>query len=434
MPKKKKGGGGGGMPAGYSNVVEGVNNWNQNFQNSYGEAVDWAQNNPWAQGAQAWYGDMMGNSGMGTNAWSNDLFGAIQGSSQDEGLSYLRDFLGGPAKNGQGGSGGSGYRGSGGPRSYSGGGSSYAIGGGSVPDSTVGSGWWSTNVKELFDPAHLDPANDPTLAPMIDAYKGEAEEAYYRSLHDLTNAMEGSGRYGTGTYQAMRVGANEEYNEALQAQLAQIYNTQREAVMGRRMQGLDMTNTRDIAAGQIAAQRDAANASASAAGYAADVQRDIANRQLQLEGISTMLQANQFGLGLQGQMANMLQSGQLGAGQLGLGFGQLGMQGYDAQQGFGQLGLGAMGQLGDIYSSAAANRLRQQQMAQENARWNEQQPIRDITSLIDIMSGLNEMGGYGMTPGYVPDAGPAPSGYGWGDVMGSLLGGAGAWLNYGQGG
>lgn len=434
MPKKGKGkGGGSGMPAGYSNVVEGVNEWNDQFQNSYGGATEWAQNNPWSQGASGWYDDILNNGGMGSNPWSAGLMDNVGGVNMDRGFEYLESFLGGtpipggPVRPGSGYSGGGGGRGGGG---YS---SSSSAGGGNVPDSTIGSGWFSTNIKELFDPRHLDPDNDPTMDPMVEAMQREAEESYYRGIHDLTNAMEGSGRYGSGTYQAMRGVANEEYNEAIQAQIAQLFHAAREGALGRRQDALGLVNTRDIAAGQIAAQRDAASSAAGAAGYAADVQRDIANRQLQLEGINSMLQAQQFGLGLQGNMASMLQQGQLGAGQLGLGFGQLGLEGYNTQQGFGQLGLGAMGQLGSIYGDAASNRLAQQRMAEEQARWNEQAPVRDITQLIDIMSGLNDLGGYGLTPGYVSGSpGPSPDGWGFGDIMGSLLGGGAAYLNYGE--
>lgn len=458
MPKKKKGGGGGsGMPQGFNNVIEGVQDWNQNFHGNADGAVDYAQNNPWGQAVMPWMQNTMSGN-MANNPWMSTLYGNVSGVNMGEGLDYLRQFLGGVDVEGRPSPGGVGHPyqprpGEGGRGSVSnnpyysrtpyGNSSSSSSGSGGagkrgvIPDSTVGDGWFSENIHNLFDPSVLDPANNPTMQPTVDALQREAEESYWASMHNLTNQMEGAGRFGSGTYQMMQGMANEEYNEALQGQLANMYMQERNNALQRQMEALGLVNTRDIAAGQISSNDRNAAMSARAAGAANSAalaqQAELAREQMHLQGIGQMLQAQQFGLGMQGDMAGLMQQGQLGAGQLGLGFGQLGMTGYDAAANFGQLGLGAMGQLGGIYGQAASNRLRQQQMQESNRRWNEQAPIRDLTSMIDIMSGLNQMGGYNEMPGFVPDnAGPDPGGFNWGDALGGIMQGYGSWLNWGQ--
>jgi hypothetical protein len=277
------------------------------------------------------------------------------------------------------------------------------------------------------------------MQPMIDAIQREAEEGYWRSVTDLTNAAEGAGRYGTGTYQAMRSATNEEYNEALQQTMAQQYQAARNLALQHQMEARGLVNTRDIASGQIAqadrqTEAQAAAAAAANASQRAGVaaQQAMHNREMQLQGIGQMLQSQQFGLGMQGNMAQLMQQGQLGALQAGQGYGQLGMMGYDAAANFGQLGMGAMNTLGGIYGDAAANRNAQARMAEEQRRYEEQAPIRDITNLIDIMSGLNNMGGYGDVAPYMPSSpGPSPDGFSWQDVLGGALGGGAAYYNFG---
>ncbi len=444
MPRKKKGSGSG-MPAGFGEVVSGTQDWNNRFVDSYGDSTAWSQGNPYADAALPWIQQQFSGD-MSANPWMRNLYGNVADVNMDESMAYLRDFLGGPPSGqggvggGNGGGGKSVYGNTGGSSrrtgSASGGGTAIPnTGGGArgVPDSTVGSGWFSENIHDLFDPSRLDPANDPTMRPMVDAFQNESEESYYRSLQDLTNQMEGAGRYGSGSYQLARTAANEEYNEAVQNQLAQLYGGAREAALGRQMDALGLVNTRDIAAGQIAAQeRAAAMAARSASSSQAD-QMELARQQLRLQGISQMMQGQQYGLGMQGDMAQLMQQGQLGAGQLGLGFGQLGQSGFADAANFGQLGMGAMQNLGGIYGNAAQIRAQQQRAAEEQRRWNEGAPLRDLQGMIGMMSGLNELGGYGMQPGYVPTSpGAEPSGFNWGDALGGIFTGLGTYNNWGK--
>ena len=93
MPKNK--GGGSGMPAGFPEVVEGVNNWNNQFQQWAPGGIDYAQNNPFSQNAQNWQQSVLSGS-MATNPWMSRLYNQTSGLDMDEGMSYLREFLGGP--------------------------------------------------------------------------------------------------------------------------------------------------------------------------------------------------------------------------------------------------------------------------------------------------------------------------------------------------
>ena len=102
MAKRRKGGGqGSGMPAGYDQVVSGLNDWNNRAGEWANQAVDYGQNNPWAQGAQSWNANMLeGN--MANNPWMSRLYGQTEGLDMNRGLGYLDEYLSG----GSGGSGG----------------------------------------------------------------------------------------------------------------------------------------------------------------------------------------------------------------------------------------------------------------------------------------------------------------------------------------
>ncbi len=434
MAKKRKGGGGGqgsGMPAGYDQVTKGLSDWNTKAGGWADSAIDYGQNNPWASGAKDWNANMLeGN--MANNPWMSRLYGDTEGLNMDRGMGYLDEYLRG---GGSGGGSGSGHTGRPGYHpSTGGGGGGYSStshsGGGNVPDSTVGKGFFSQHVNELFDPSRLDPANDPTMQPMIDNIQRESEESYWRQIADINNQAEGAGRYGGGFYQGLRAAHADEYNEALQGTLAQQYQAARNNALQRQMEALGLVNNRDIAEGQISASRDAASSAASASGYSARLGYDAQMDSNRLQAMQMMLGAGQFGMQLSGNMAELMQNGQIAANQIGQGWAQIGQHGYDQAGQFGQLGVGALGQLGGIYSSAAANRAQQQRMQEEQRRWEEGAASRDMNDLIRMMSGLDNLSGAGDYPAYMPgSAGPAPEGFGWEDLLGSGLYGAGTYLN-----
>lgn len=409
MPK-----GSGTGDAGFDQVVQGTQDWNNRFIDNYGGATGWAQGNPWATGYTDYYNNTLSGS-MANNPWMSRLYDQTGNLDMNEGLNYLRGYIGGNTGGRGGGNSGlvaASSRGGGRPGSAN------------IPDSTVGQGFFSQHINELFDPAVLDPANNPTIQPMVDAFSNEALQDYWRSVADLTNMAEGAGRYGGGSYQAMRGQAQDQFNEATQQTLAGIYMKDREDALQRQMDALGLVNTRDISQGQINAQLEAARMQQAQASAASAAQLQAAREANRLNAIGMMLDAGQFGMTMGGNMAQLMSQNQANAGQLGLGFAQLGLEGYNTAANYGQLGLGAMNQLGNIYGNAASNRLAQQQMAEEQRRYEQQQPIRDITSLIDIMQGLNTMGGYDYLNPYIPSSsGPTPQGFNWGDALGSIIGG-----------
>ena len=437
--KRKRGGGGGGgtsggsgMPAGFQDVANQYNSWNDRFAGSYSGAEDYAQNNQWAQGSQGWYNDMLGGS-MDRNPWMSRLYGQTEGLDMGQGLDYLNDYLGGGSGSGSGSGNNQGRPGwrpaTGGGGGGGGGSYNHSTSGGNIPDSTAGNKFFSQHVNELFDPAALDPANDPTLQPTTDAITREAEEAYWRSVTDITNQAEGAGRYGSGLYQGMRAQQGDEYHEALQGTLAQLYGNARNAAMQRRMEALGLVNTRDIAEGQIASNENIASMSAAASGanarYAYDAQMD----QNRLQAIQMMLGAGQFGMQMGGNMAELMQNGQIAANQIGQGWAQIGQHGYDQSANFGQLGLAGLGGLQNIYSDAAANRARQAALQQQQQQWQDGAFGRDMNDMIRMITGLSELGGYNDQEQYLPGSpGPAPGGFNWGDALGSIMGGAGTYL------
>jgi len=435
MAKRRKGGGGGagsGMPAGYQDVISGVKDWNTKFGGWADGAIDYGKNNEWAQGSKDWYNDQL-SGGMANNPWMSRLYNQTEGLDMSRGLDYLDDYLGGGSGgsgSGSGNTGRPGYRPAGG--GYGGGGSSSSShsGGGSVPDSTVGKGFFSQHINELFDPSVLDPANDPTMKPMIDAIQRDAEKGYWRSATDLANQAEGAGRYGGGLYQGMRQQGNETYNNALQSTLAQQYSQARNAALQRQMEALGLVNTRDISEGQINAQRDAASMSAAASGQAAKYGYDAEMDSHRLQAMQMMLGAGQFGMQMGGNMAELMQNGQIAANQIGQGWAQIGQHGYDQAGQFGQLGLGGLNTLGGIYGDAASQRLAQQRFAEQQRQWNEGAGSRDINDMIRMMTGLSDLSGANDYPSYMPgSAGPAPEGFNWEDIFGGGLAGAGTYFD-----
>ena len=426
MPKKRKkgNGGGSGLPQGYDKTVNQYQNWNDKFDKSYDASEGYGQNNRWATGAQDWYDNQLSGN-MANNPWMSRLFGQTEGLDMGQGMGRLNDYLDGRS-GGQGGRSG-GRRGGGGGGGY--GGSSSNSGGGNIPDSTVGKGFFSEKVNALFDPSRLDPANDPTMQPMVDNIQREADESYWRQVTDLSNQAEGAGRYGGGLYQGMRAAHADEFNEALTGTLAQQYQQARESALQRQMEALGLVNTRDISEGQIAAQRDASSQSAGASAYAADRGYDAQMDGNRLQAIQMMLGAGQFGMQMGGNMSELMQNGQIAANQIGQGWAQIGQKGYDQSANFGQLGLGATGAMGNMYSDAASQRARQQQLAQQQRQWNEGAQSREMNDLIRMMSGLGSMGGEdGMS--YMPgSSGARPDGFGWEDLLGSGAAGWSTWLD-----
>ena len=432
-----------------NSALAGMNEWNNNFGDWAQGAIDYGQQNPYQGAANAYINSMLGGS-MGTNPWMSNLYGNVASVNMDEGMGMLRDFLGygsGSDGNAPGGSpprpgrpttGNSGAWVPGGQGGYGGGGGggyygSSSSGGGSIPDTYDEGTKFGEQAGYFFDEARLDPRNDPTMQGMIDALQQESEESFQTSIADLQMQLEGAGQFGGSFYQAMMTNARDKYNEDIQNTLAVQYNQARQMALQKKMEALNALNSRDIAAAQIAAQEAAAAGAAASQSEAIAAQMEMANKQMQLQGIQTMLQAGQFGLGLQGDMAQLMQNGQLGALQAGMGYGQLGMMGYDNAAQFGQLGLGALGNIASInqnrISEANAMDRFNQQLAWQQQQYRDQQPFNMLNNLINSMRGLSDASGAGLYPSYVPTPQAPVQSSGWGDVLGGLAAGWGTAYN-----
>lgn len=438
-PKSKSGGGDNFNAGSYRKEVDAINadvgQWNDDFRTWAGGAVDWGKNDPNVAAAGKWAQGMMSGD-MSSNPWMQGLYGNVAGVNMNESMDMLRDFLGydnqgnatpgrSPKPTGTGrptsGGGGGTWRPAGQGGGYGGGGGGGYHGGGSlnpggIPDSTVGEGVFSREINDVLDDARLDPANDPTMQPMIDALQREAQQSYDQSRQNLVSQIEGAGQFGSSAYVAMMQGANEQYNEAIQGTLAQQYQSARQTALQHQMEALNLVNQRDIASAQISAQEAAAGAAAGAQADAIRAQTEMHNQEMQLQGIGMMMNGAQFGLGLQGEMAGLMQNGQLGAGQLALGLNNQGMQGYQLAQGFGELGLGANGQMmGNINNywnlvsqndaSRRANALARDQFGFQQQRYQDQLPWQQMGNMIDVMRGLGDLSGYYESPNFIPSPG-----------------------------
>lgn len=120
-------------------------------------------------------------------------------------------------------------------------------GGEGIPDSMTGSTFWNDQARQLFDPSRLDPANDPTMAPYIEALRREMGEDLEQQLGQIDDRANSVGMYG-GSGRALEAArTREEGQEALGSTLAQTYMGAREANLARQMQALGMISERDLA-------------------------------------------------------------------------------------------------------------------------------------------------------------------------------------------
>lgn len=413
------------------------------YNDVLGGLDNFTQTNPDTNSARNWINDMLGNAGMGTNPWSSGLYSDIGNVTPMDEFEWLKQFIGVGGAGGTGGGqkgGGMGGRyvgygyapGTGGSFSAHNG----AGGGGQVPD-TVGpsNSFFAQQIKALFDPARLDPANDPTMQPTLDAMRKENVQDLLASIQDLTAQAENQGAYGSGLYQAMTGRAREQSMESLDGAIAALLHGAREGALGRQMQGLDQTNTRDLAAMQDMTNRYGIDAQAAAASAGAGAAAADAAEARKLQAMSLLLGGKMDILGLRGNMANMTQSGQLGAMNGAMGLGNMGMQGLGMQ---GDIGGNILGSLLGYQNSQNQYDLGRRgigvqrgQLDLANRQFQDQVSQGSLNDLLNIIMGIGGMGGTNNQPGQYIPSGPDP-------FMAALMGGLGGYMNaggnFGQGG
>lgn len=453
MGKKNKGkGGSGGLWDKAQNLanqtVEGAQEWNDYAHDTAQGAQDYAQNNDFSRNAADYQGAILGGD-ISRNPFMGTINRVTSGLNPGDALGWLQSYSGDPNSPGPGGRPApnpanrrsssfrySSDRGGTGPSSRNQP-PHPKPDGGVVPDTVGGQDtFFAQQMRDLFDPKHLDPANDPTLQPVIDAIQREAGEDYFNNLSGLTASAQGGGRYGSGLYQAMRMQQADEQSEGVSSAIANQLMGAYQAQQGRRMEGLGMTNTRDLGAmqdltnrygidSQAASARMSASMAAGAQQAAIDAQMQDAaeNRRLQAMGMS--LDAQLGMLGLAGNMGSVLQQGQSDAMNAGIGYGNLGMSGYNTGLQAGQLGLGSLQMIGGVAQGMAnaANQRDQMAYQREMGRYNNQQDA--LNDYLNLIMGVGGMGGTSVENS--PGAGVSPN---LQDPMAAgIMGGIGTGMN-----
>lgn len=87
---------------------------------------------------------------------------------------------------------------------------------------------------ELTDPARNDPYSNPAMQSIVDSIQREAQEDWLGNVTQLTEAAEAGGRYGSGTYNALRTRETEEANEAVFDAISRLLGGAYESEQSRR--------------------------------------------------------------------------------------------------------------------------------------------------------------------------------------------------------
>lgn len=234
----------------------------------------------------------------GTNPVLDDLYRRLGGVSFDQPVNLLTQFLGVDANGNYGGSGSG--SGNGRMRWTSSGGSSSSDRdtSGGVPD-TVGNqnSYFAQRIREFFDPSRLDPANDPTMQPYLDAMRQQVLESNRDLMGKMSARAEGSGRYGGSLYgKWVRDAADAAATDVANASSQALFGSRQNA-LAQQMEALGLINNRDLAAMQDATNRYGINSSAGASGAASAAQMELARRGQDLDAITALMGYQQGGLG-----------------------------------------------------------------------------------------------------------------------------------------
>lgn len=142
-----------------------------------------------------------------------------------------------------------------------------------VPDSTIGKKEYSNNIKWFLDEERLDPMNDPTMQPVLDAMKREAEEDFWNRTRDLRDQAASRSLLGTDYWTYQKGRAREEFDEGMQSNIASLMHDSRTRAEQQRLAALGQVNERDIAAGQFKTARATARIGAQPGIMAANLAR-----------------------------------------------------------------------------------------------------------------------------------------------------------------
>lgn len=378
---------------------------------------------------------------MGNNALREMLVGGL-----NQPLPYVDDFIG--TTTGQGGAAGGTFLGGsnallsslfgelmGGPQAGGGGGGRSAnfraSGGGGGSDSVrdVENSFLAPHLMKVIEGGWLGQDN-PNVSGMISNFNREAAEGYKQGVVPQIDAQyQRAGRYGSGAYQQAQAGANEEYNESVQGNIANLLGSTYQFERGNMMDALmgalgEETSREGIAAGERASGASTA-AGAASAQASLDLQRRLGTLGITadlLGGLSDFSQGTQgLGLSAMGLLSDdrLGRLGILGDQATGLDQYRLGAMGLapglEEARYYGPLqALNAMGQR-DSRNSAAAN---------ARNRFNNEMPFRMLNefmgTVMPIATSFGTTTGSGEQSSTQPGAGINQ----WMAALQGLLGGA----------
>lgn len=159
----------------------------------------------------------------------------------------------------------------------------------SIPDSTIGPQEYSKNIKWFLEDERLDPANDPTLQPVVDNFQRESEESFWRSQRDLRDKLASNNMLGGSFWTNQMNRGREEHLESQDTTLAGLYKSSRDQAMAQKLAALDQVNARDIAAGNQQTQRDVARISIKPGMASVGLQRSMWNAQRPWDDMKNLL-------------------------------------------------------------------------------------------------------------------------------------------------
>lgn len=357
--------------------------------------------------------DTLNNSNFdGRNDYLSTLWNNVSNANFDEGMGYLRDFLGG-------GSGGGSAAGGGGRPTYYGGGYATAgpggvqaagyNSGGKIPDTMQQGGWVADRIKEMWDAAQ-HPENDPTLQPYIETLKKNALMAAQQQRSALDSRAEGSGRYGSGYYAAQTANDARASGDSLDSALASTMLNARSQNMDRATHGFDTANERDLAAMADMTNRYGIDAQERASSNASGASSALAQNAQRLDAIQMMMGMDQFGLNMQNNIGNSLNDVQMGALNSAT-------SRYNSNNSLRAAAMGANAEryasdnslAGTRYASDAGLRGTMAGVNERRYEYNDQKPQNSLDSLLRTIGLVGGMGGTNFSQGAPPYGGFDPS-------------------------
>lgn len=413
-----QGGSGGtasGAPARGSNATQ--------LQNAANKLIDAGNaGDPNLGAADKYIGDTLKDPLAGNSVYA-DLNERLKGANLSGGNNLLGQFLGpnysadgsapgGGSPAGGGGTPASGSVWTGNPGGGSGGGGGWnnsGQGGSSGPmitDQSSGPGLYNDWAKAAMAGKYMDP-NDPQLQDYLSMIQRQGQSDLDAQQQKVADEFEGVGAYGGSGLALQRALTSTKGNQ-------QISDARTAALMGFRGQGMDVmnqaaagVNQRDIAGSGLASNERIAegNRSASSAANAASIasQSQIANRGLDLEGISAYLQNNQFGLSQLAGLGNSVSADKQGAVGLMSGLNQ------DVRYAGGDKAVGTAAGMADRDLAAQARANAQKQRQQEIDYQNRLAPGQSLDQYLNRLGFFNSAGGTSSTTSHTEGTGTNPA-------------------------